>query len=134
MVQPHPEHQPQPPGEGAAPARDSHHPLGARPGSGATSVDPTRRGVPGAPFIWQDGSRLLLLVRERESWILAELRFVSPECRYVEHRRARFVWAREAAGAMLARGIATDPASRGRLARGIAHWIAEVSPESIVAS
>lgn len=86
-----------------------------------------------APFIWQDGPRLLLLVREGTHWTLAELHFMTPECRYFERRRARYAWAREAAGVMLARSVAAEPASRGRLARAVKQWIATLSPESVTA-
>ncbi len=57
------------------------------------------------PFVWQCGRRLLLLEREQELWVLAELEFEPAICRYSELRRAFYRWEREAVGALLSRTI-----------------------------
>ena len=57
----------------------------------------------GIPFVVQAGSALFLVASEATVWTLAELRFDSASCTFVEARRARFDWPREAFGAMLSR-------------------------------
>jgi hypothetical protein len=131
------QHQSQrPTGSGGSEGAPAKHAGASNARDLASALNDSSAGVPGAdalasPFIWQDGSRLLLLVRDERSWTLAELWFMSPECRYFERWRAQYAWPREAAGALLARAILTDPTSRGRLARGIAQWFAEIAPDSI---
>lgn len=75
------------------------------------------------PFAWQHEDRLYLLEAGSRSWVLAELQFDPSGCHYVELRRSRFRWAREAGGALLGRALrAGDPAME-RLADDISQWI-----------
>ena len=95
---------------------------------------PTRRIAPmvpgtivapgGAPFSWQHGCQLLLLeAAGRTGWVFAELRFDAVRCRYVEVRRARYRWAREAAGALLSRALAAGDATADDLATDLLAWL-----------
>jgi hypothetical protein len=77
------------------------------------------------PFAWQHEQRLLLLDQEAGGWTFAELRFDSERCHYVEVRRATFRWPREAAGALLARGVAFGTAPAERLAADLQRWLAD---------
>ena len=76
------------------------------------------------PFAWQDGRRLLLLDEEPGGWTFAELRFDDVRCHYVEVRRATYRWPREAAGAILARGLGFGPEAVERLAVALDRWLA----------
>jgi hypothetical protein len=58
------------------------------------------------PFAWQNDNQLLLLDVDGPHWVVAELEFLSDECRYVEVRCVSFDWPREAIGALLARALA----------------------------
>lgn len=57
------------------------------------------------PFAWQSGDQLLLLDVDGPHWLVAELKFLPDECRYVEVRCISFDWPREAIGALLARAL-----------------------------
>ncbi len=57
------------------------------------------------PFAWQTDDQLLLLDVDGPHWLVAELRFVPEECRYVEVRCVSYNWPREAIGALLARAL-----------------------------
>lgn len=67
------------------------------------------RAVPLAPqpFAWQNGDQLLLLDLDGHAWLFAELHFLRDECRYEEIRRSRYLWQREAIGALLSRALAS---------------------------
>jgi hypothetical protein len=77
------------------------------------------------PFAWQHEQRLLLLDQETGGWTVAELHFDSARCHYVEVRRATFRWPREAAGALLARGVAFGASPAERLATDLDRWLAD---------
>lgn len=76
-----------------------------------------------APFACQNGDRLLLLESKSPGWVLAELRFDAGGCRYVEMRRARYRWAREAAGALLSRALAEGDEAAERADRDLRDWL-----------
>jgi hypothetical protein len=86
--------------------------------------EPGRLPLPEVPFAWQHGRRLLLLDEEARGWTFAELRFDQEHCRYVEVRRATFRWPREAAGALLARGVSFGDEQANRLAAALDRWLA----------
>ena len=97
-------------------------PRGTRLGLTAP-VRPTVR-----PFIWQHGSRLYLLDREKRGWVLAELEFLADACHYVEVRRTSYRWPRVAAGVLLSRSLAVNEATARRLATDLTAWIANEHP------
>ena len=94
------------------------------PASAVRAEDDGRLPLSAVPFAWQQGRRLLLLDEERRGWTFAELRFDDGDCRYTEVRRATFRWPREAAGALLARGVAFGSESTERLANALDRWLA----------
>jgi len=59
------------------------------------------------PFVWQHGPQLILLDDDSTGWVMAELRFDSDLCRYVEVRRAVYDLTREAIGAVISRALAS---------------------------
>ena len=77
------------------------------------------------PFVWQHDHRWLLLDGEARAWTVAELRFEAESCRYVEVRRARYRWPREAAGALLARLAALGEPPMTQAALALHRWLAE---------
>ena len=83
----------------------------------------------GAPFSWQHGSQLLLLEAGRIGWMLAELRFDAGRCRYVEVRRARYRWPREAAGALLSRALTAGDTTADELATDLLAWLLARQPK-----
>ena len=112
------------PGSGPAPntgpdpdAERASDPVDARAPTAAA-------GLRAVPFAWQHGSRLLLLEARPLGWILAELRFDPAACHYVEVRRARYRWPREAAGALLSRALAAGDVTAERTARDLHAWLA----------
>lgn len=74
------------------------------------------------PFVWQHGSRLILLDHEPAGWIMAELRFDERRCRYVEVRRAVYEETREAIGAVLSRALASGDHAAVDSALGLHEW------------
>ena len=78
------------------------------------------------PFAWQHGARLYLLVGESRGWVLAELEFLPSDCHYVEIRRTRYRWPREAIGVLLSRSLAADEETCRRLASDVTAWLAAV--------
>ena len=123
--------QPIPPtkGPGRGSHRDDSQPGGKESCLRRDGAAAHRRGGAGAglvehvPFAWQHGNRLFLLEAESRCWILAELRFDPAACHYVEVRRARYRWAREAGGSLLGRALAAGEAVAGGLAIDLAAWI-----------
>ncbi len=113
------------PDPGAA-GQDGHERASGRDVSLGAASDPIPAVVrlSPTPFVWQHDRRLLLLDREPGSWVVAELRFDAARCRYVEVRRARFRWPREAVGALLAHAIAISDAAAERLADDLLNWVA----------
>lgn len=75
------------------------------------------------PFAWQDGRRLWILDGGPAVWVLAELRFEPETCRYLEVRRSRYRWPREAAGALLGRTLAGGQRCAEDAARGLSAWV-----------
>jgi hypothetical protein len=55
--------------------------------------------------------------------VLAELLFDPRSCRYLEVRRTRYRWPREAAGALLGRTFAGGEQRAEDAARGLSEWI-----------
>lgn len=90
----------------------------AAPPTGASS------GSSSVPFAWQHGNRLLLLEEGPRGWLMAELRFDPAACHYVEVRRARYRWAREAAGALLSRALVVGDEGAERISRDLQSWLA----------
>lgn len=79
-----------------------------------------------APFIVQRGSHLFFLASEATGWIVAELRFDAINCTYVEVRRMRYEWPREAFGALLSRVAVAgevDPGAVDETSRDFARWL-----------
>ena len=114
------------------PARDSERGAGGNAGgdSGAAPspiFGPAPLAVPPhpgrVPFAWQHGSRLFLLEPGPIAWVLAELRFDPVACHYVEVRRARYRWAREAMGVLLSRVLAEGSAIADRTDRELRAWL-----------
>lgn len=85
-------------------------------------------GPAGIPFVVQAGSALFMVASEATVWTLAELRFDSASCAYVEARRARFDWPREAFGAMLSRVAVSgeiEPGLINRVTTDFSGWLAQ---------
>jgi hypothetical protein len=78
-----------------------------------------------APFVWQVGSRLLLMDRDDQVWVVAELIFHARFGHYVERRRVAYDSAREAAGVLLATMITSDQTSQELLAAALEDWLSE---------
>lgn len=95
---------------------------GFDPGAGPPSDRPSGWGP--VPFAWQHGSQLLLLEAGPRGWLMAELRFDPDGCHYVEVRRARYRWGREAAGALLSRALAAGDDAAERTAQDLQSWLA----------
>jgi hypothetical protein len=66
---------------------------------------------------------LLLLEARPLAWTLAELRFDPATCRYLELRRSRYRWGREATGALLSRVLATGETTVEQTARDLDAWL-----------
>ena len=114
--------------DGGADASAGPHRLGPRPKTTAASPRQPRASAPPpghgrAPFAWQHGSLLLLLEARPLGWIMAELRFDPTHCHYVEIRRTRYRWAREAAGALLSRALAAGASGAERAAQDLDAWL-----------
>ncbi len=115
--------------EGEPGSEPADHPVGrggrrVRGGAEALRGGPPPTALPGrAPFAWQHGNRLLLLEARPLGWIMAELRFDPGRCHYVEIRRTRYRWAREAAGALLSRALAAGDTAPERAARDLDAWL-----------
>ena len=78
------------------------------------------------PFAWQDGRRLWILDGGSTDWVLAELLFEPRTCRYLEVRRSKYRWPREAAGALLGRTFVGGQRGAEDAARGLNEWIARL--------
>jgi hypothetical protein len=65
-----------------------------------------------------------LLEEGPRGWLMAELRFDPAACHYVEVRRARYRWAREAAGALLSRALVVGDEGAERISRDLQSWLA----------
>lgn len=74
------------------------------------------------PYVWQSGDHVYILEVEPVGWVVAELRFESCSCQYVEAHRAIYHWAREAFGAFLARAMAADDNVMTALANDLSAW------------
>jgi hypothetical protein len=75
------------------------------------------------PFAWQQGRQLLLLDEEPDGlWVMAELWFDNDRCRYVEGRRATYLWPREAIGALLCRVLPAGEATANAAATSLSAW------------
>lgn len=81
----------------------------------------------GIPFIVQAGRELFMVASESSQWVLAELRFDTASCTFVEARRVRYDWPREAFGSLLARvavGDAVDHDLITRVTSDFSTWLA----------
>jgi hypothetical protein len=87
-----------------------------------TALTDVRDSGQHAPFAWQDGRRLWLLDGTPSDWVLAELLFEPETCRYIEVRRSRYRWPREAAGVLLGRTLACGQSQAEEAARGLLEW------------
>lgn len=112
-----------------------------RPGD-AAAVAPSspvseQRGV---PFVVQSGREMFMVANEgphslnpegiacaASQWVVAELRFDTESCTFVEASRARYDWPREAFGSMLARvavGDEIDHELINRVTADFSQWLA----------
>jgi hypothetical protein len=100
-------------------------------GQKAARPEPPRAPVSVTPFAWQHGQRLLILDHELTGeWVLAELRFDNAQCRYVEVRRARYEWDREAMGAFLSLALASGEIPAEESAKRLSNWFAAQTLEA----
>jgi hypothetical protein len=76
-----------------------------------------------SPFVWQHGRQLILLDDDPEGWVMAELRFDSDLCRYVEIRRAVYPLTREAIGAVISRALASGDHAAVDTALSLHDWL-----------
>lgn len=79
------------------------------------------------PFVVQAGQIMFLVAEERDSWVLAELRFDAATCTFAEERRTRFQWPREVFGRLLSRTIVGhdfDMNEANRIADAFTRWLA----------
>lgn len=79
-----------------------------------------------APFVVQRGNHLFFLASEATGWIVAELRFDAVTCTYVEIRRMRYEWPREAFGSLLSRVAVAgevDPRAVDETSQDFARWL-----------
>ena len=75
------------------------------------------------PFVWQHGTQLILLDDEPGGWVMAELRFDTELCRYVEVRRAIYEETREAIGAVLSRSLSSGDHAAVDTALSLHDWL-----------
>ncbi len=78
-----------------------------------------------APFIWQSGSRLLIMDRMVFGWAIAEFAFNDRLGQYEVRREATYDSPREASGVLLATVIAADSDVRDSLASRLSAWVGE---------
>ncbi len=102
--------------------------------AGETAVERQRPSQARVPFVWQHGRRLLLLDEEFPHWVMAEFRFDTERCRYVEIRRATYHWAREAIGVVLSRAFASGEEAAEDAARSLNAWLLKRSSNAPPAS
>jgi hypothetical protein len=89
---------------------------------GVTTERPGSKRAP-MPFVWQQGSQLILLDDEPEGWVMAELHFNAELCRYVEIRRAVYPLTREAIGAVISRALASGDHAAVDTALSLHEWM-----------
>ena len=77
------------------------------------------------PFIWQSGSRLLIMDRMVFGWAIAEFVFNERFGQYEVRREATYDSPREASGVLLATMIGADLATRESLAARLTEWVGE---------
>lgn len=77
------------------------------------------------PFAWQVGSRLLLMDRSPDGWVVAELHFHARFGHYEERRRVTYDSPREAAGVMMAALVSDDPVEQELMAAAVTAWFGE---------
>lgn len=97
---------------------------GCRPGPGLVD-EPAASPARYIPFVWQSGSRLLLMDRTAYGWAIAELAFNHRLGHYQERREATYDSPREAAGVLMATLIGTDLATQESLAERLIEWVGE---------
>lgn len=81
----------------------------------------------GVPFVVQSGQDLFMVAAEAPQWVVAELRFDTTSCTFVEANRSRYDWPREAFGSMLARvavGDEIDHELISRVTADFSRWLA----------
>jgi len=96
----------------------------------ASSLPSLKRIDPqlGIPFVVQAGSALFMLASESTVWTLAELRFDTESCTFVEASRVRYDWPREAFGSMLSRVALSGEIDHGlinRITVDFSTWLAQ---------
>ena len=82
----------------------------------------------GIPFVVQAGNTLFMVASEAAVWTLAELRFDTVSCTFVEASRVRYDWPREAFGAMLSRVALPGEIDHGlinRIMTDFSAWLAQ---------
>ena len=95
-----------------------------RPGPGLID-DPVRHQPRYVPFIWQSGSRLLLMDRTAYGWAIAEFAFNVRLGVYEGRREGTYDSPREASGVLMATMITADPAVQESLAGCLIAWVGE---------
>lgn len=103
--------------------RESPAHVGADEGAAPLSGAFDQRGI---PFVVQAGNCLFMLASEAPEWILAELRFDTTSCTFIEARRMRYDWPREAFGSLLARvqgGNEIDRDLINRVTADFSRWL-----------
>jgi len=108
------------PGDG----RETPAQAGADGGTAPLSTAIDQQGI---PFVVQAGNCLFMLASEAPEWILAELRFDNASCTFIEARRMRYDWPREAFGSLLARvqgGNEIDRDLINRVTADFSRWLA----------
>jgi hypothetical protein len=75
------------------------------------------------PFAWQSGRQLILVDEDPDGfWVMAELLFNPDHIRYVELRRASYLWFREALGAAMSRALTSGENASADLAENLSAW------------
>ncbi len=95
-----------------------------RPGPGLID-DTVSHELRYVPFIWQSGSRLLLMDRTAYGWAIAEFAFNARLGVYEGRREGTYDSPREASGVLMAAMITADLATQESLAGCLIDWVGE---------
>lgn len=77
------------------------------------------------PFIWQSGSRLLIMDRTAYGWAIAEFAFNSRLGAYEGRREGTYDSPREASGVLMATMVTAAPEIQESLAGSLIEWVGE---------
>ncbi len=92
------------------------------PGLIDAPIAPTPRYI---PFVWQSGSRLLLMDRTAYGWAIAELAFNDRLGAYEGRREGTYDSLREASGVLMATMVTAEETSQESLAARLIEWVGE---------